>query len=150
MSTNRRRELPPPPDLALPAPNRVAFREEVTAHVAATLRRARAAEQSAVGEQRIPAFRVTRALIAGTRSVGYTDAQVAECLGMKVSGVRARGGSDGWIAVDDFGDLADLPTETIERWAAAGVLLNAATDTTGHRYYLASELMRAVANGDAG
>lgn len=148
MSTSRWSDLPPLPDLALPAPKRAAFRRPVSAQVAAALRRARSAEQVAAGEQRIPAFRITRFLIAGTRSAGYTNTQIAECLGMNLSGVRARGGSDGWIAVNDFADLTDLSTQTIELWADAGLLPNAAADVTGHRYYPASELMRALAGFD--
>lgn len=137
-------DLPPLPALTLPSSSRAVFRAQPPARVVAVLRRARAAEQGAAGEQRIPAFRITRSLIAGTRSAGYTNAQVAACLGMTVTGVRARGGSDGWIAAEDFAELADLPIDTIERWAETELLPHAAADAAGQRYYLASELMRAL------
>jgi len=111
----------------------------------ALLRRARAIEIQASGPDRLPALQRTRYLIAGVRSAGYPDALIAEHLDITVDSVRTRGGSDGWIAAEDFAALAEVTLDTIGQWAADGLLLTAATDGAGRRYYAASELIRALA-----
>jgi hypothetical protein len=114
----------------------------------AVLRRARSIEVEATGQQRLPALRLTRYLIAGVRFAGYPDALIAEHLNVTLDSVRTRGGSDGWVAAEDYAVLADVTVGTIEQWAAAGLLPNEATDETGRRYYAASELVRALDRGD--
>lgn len=117
--------------------------------LATPLRRAHATEHVARGQERIPAFRLTRSLIAGARFAGCTDAAVAECLGISLNAVRTRGGSDGWIAVAEFAELTDLTSKTIELWARDGLLPHTATDDYGRRYYAASNLMRALTRVDS-
>jgi hypothetical protein len=112
--------------------------------LAVVLRRGQTAEQGATGAQRIPALRLTRYLIAGVRYAGYTNARVAECLGISPDAVRARGSSDGWVAVDDFAAVAHLGEHAIEQWATDKLLQHTAMEQTGRRYYAASELVRAL------
>ena len=93
-----------PPASALPPIAGLTVRKQVAGasprpvpdRLAVVLRRAQTAEQGATGGQRIPALRLTRYLIAGVRYAGYTNAGVAECLGISPDAVRARGSSDGW------------------------------------------------------
>lgn len=109
------------------------------------LRRALAAEQLAIGQERRPAFRLTRALIAGARFAGCTDTAVAGCLGISLNAVRTRGGSDEWIAVDDFIALTELAPSVIDQWASDGLLSLTRIDDDGRDFYAASQLMRALA-----
>jgi hypothetical protein len=87
---------------------------------------------------------LTRCLIAGVRFAGCPDAVIAEHLNVTVASVRNRGSSDGWVATADYAVLAELAVNTIEQWAADGLLPNTATDETGRRYHAASELIRAL------
>jgi hypothetical protein len=141
---NNARSLPPVGDLTTRRyPSGVTPRP-VPERLVAVVRRALAAEQVATGQLRIPSFRLTRYLIAGLRFAGYSDSQIAVSLDMKADGVRGRGASDGWLAVPDFAELANLGPDIIDRWATAGLLLHTITDDTGQRYYPASELIRAL------
>ena len=119
----------------------------VLERLAMPLRRALAVEQVAIGPERRPALRLTRSLIAGARFAGCTDTAVSECLGISINAVRTRGGSDGWIAVDDFIALADLDRTVIEQWITDGRLPTAATGADGRHSYAASQLMRALSQG---
>jgi hypothetical protein len=81
----------------------------IPAPVARVLRRARVVEAEATGDRRPEALRVTRALLGGARSVGYHAAALAECLEIRVTSVRTRGGSDGWIDTATIVAIAELP-----------------------------------------
>jgi len=116
----------------------------VPERLAAVLRRALDAEQSAAGNQRIPAFRLTRHLLGGARRAGYTTSQLAGCLGVSVESVRTRGGSDGLVAVEDFATLAELDPQTVDQWATDGLVQHTVADDPGRRHCDASELLRAL------
>jgi hypothetical protein len=138
-------ELPPLPSVRpLAAGLRASSRVDVPDRLATVLRGAVDAEQLATGEERFPALRLTRYLIAGAREAGYSTAAVAQCLGISTDSVRTRGTSDGWVAADDFAALADLAGGVINQWAADGVLDSGAIDAHGHRYYPASDLILAL------
>jgi hypothetical protein len=111
------------------------LRRPVPERLTAVLHRALALEQAARGPQRIPALRLTRHLLAGVRFASYPDTQIAERLGISAGAVRSRGGSDGWVAVEDFVALADLGMAAIDRWVAAGLLLHTITDDAGQRHF---------------
>jgi hypothetical protein len=118
--------------------------QEVPPALATVLRRALAAESSARGEHRIPAFRLTRSLLGGARAAGFPNAVLAHCLGTTVQSVRTRGGSDGWIAASTFADLAGLPVKVVRAWTADGVLPAQTTDVLGNDCFPASDLVRAL------
>jgi hypothetical protein len=108
------------------------------------LRRAHAAERSAQGSLRVPAFRLTRSLLGGARLVGYPLHQLAECLGISVSSTRSRAISDGWITADTFADLTDRPRDLVDRWASDGWLPQISVDESGQTCYAASDLIRSL------
>jgi hypothetical protein len=118
--------------------------QDVPPVLATALRRAHAAESSAKGEQRIPAFRLTRSLLGGARAAGFPNAVLAQCLGTTVQSVRTRGGSDGWIAATTFADLAGLPVEFVRAWTADGLLPSRTVDVLGNDCFPASDLVRAL------
>jgi hypothetical protein len=118
--------------------------QEVPPVLATALRRALAAESSARGEHRIPAFRLTRSLLGGARAAGFPNAVLAHCLGTTVQSVRTRGGSDGWIAATTFADLADLPIDVVRAWTADGLLPAQTVDVLGTDCFAASDLVRAL------
>jgi hypothetical protein len=118
--------------------------EEVPSVLATALRRALAAESSARGEHRVPAFRLTRSLLGGARAAGFPTAVLAHCLGTTVQSVRTRGGSDGWIAATTFADLAGLPIEVVRAWTADGLLPPQTVDGLGTDCFPASDLVRAL------
>jgi hypothetical protein len=140
--------LPPLGDVTIRLQPGTAAPRPVPERLVAVVRRALAAEQVVTGELRIPAFRLTRYLIAGLRYAGYSPARIANSLDTSVGAVRNRGGSDGWVATDEFAALADLTPETIDQWAHDGLLHHGADDETGRRYYAASELIRALEHDD--
>jgi hypothetical protein len=123
-------------------------RRDGAAHIpdalAAALRRAHAVELRAIGAQRRPALRLTRSLLGGSRLAGYHASQLAECLGVSVSSIRNRGGSDGWVDVPAFTRVAGVPMETVEAWRVAGLLTATSDQIRGEQRYLASELVRAL------
>jgi hypothetical protein len=110
----------------------------------AVLQRAHIAELQAVGEHRRPAFRLTRALLGGAHRAGYSAACLAECLGLSLSSVRSRSGSDGWVSALAITQLADLAAGTVELWQAEGLLPSTVLDQAGQSCYLASDLIRAL------
>jgi hypothetical protein len=116
--------------------------------LAVPLRRAHAVEHLARGPERWAAFRLTRLMIAGARITGYTDAAVAECVGISLQAVRSRGGSDGWIDAEKFAALTGLDVSVIDQWAADGLLRLTATDDDGRHHYAASELITALSRFD--
>ena len=135
-------------------PNGRAARADPTARplpdrLITALQRAHTAEQVAVGEQRRPAFRLTRALLGGARRAGYAPTLLAQTLGISIHAVRGRGGGDGWISRQVFTDLTDLPPGVIDSWATAGLLPARALDEIGRDCYLASELIRALGRQSA-
>jgi hypothetical protein len=118
--------------------------QEVPPVLATVLRRALAAESSARGEHRIPAFRLTRSLLGGARAAGLPNAVLAQCLGTTVQSVRTRGGSDGWIVATTFADLAGLPVEVVRAWIADGLLPPPTVDVLGNDGFPASDLVCAL------
>lgn len=125
-----------PPPTAVPRPMPV--------RLAAVLQRAHTAELQAVGEQRRAAFRLTRALLGGARRAGYSAPRLAECLGLSLSSVRSRSGSDGWVSASAITQLADLAAGMIEQWQVGGLLPTTNVDQAGQSCYLASDLIRAL------
>lgn len=111
--------------------------------LAIVLQRAHAAELHAVGDERRPAFALTRALLGGARRAGYSAQRLAECLGVSLGSVRGRSGSDGWICLEAFCAVADLGPDTVNRWRDKGMLPTTTLDHAGQPCYLASELVRA-------
>lgn len=105
---------------------------------------AHAGEMAAAGPQRVPAFRTMRALLGGSCAAGYSYAQLAQCLGVRVETLRARAITDDWIRDQTFAELAAVHPATVRRWQRQGRLSEVQTDDTGARYYLASELIRAL------
>jgi hypothetical protein len=148
MANKVRRSLPAVGDLTTRLYPSGATSRPLPERLAGVVRRALTAEQIATGELRIPSFRLTRYLIAGLRFAGYSDSQIAASLDMKLDAVRGRGASDGWLAAADFAEMADLGLGVIDRWATAGLLPHTITDDTEHRYYPASELIRALEQDD--
>jgi len=108
------------------------------------LKRAHAAELAAIGPNRIPAFRTTRALLGGACALGYRPAQLAEWLGMRTGTLRNRASADDWICDQIFADLAGRQVATVRRWQRQGRLPNKQVDGVGQCYYLASDLLRAL------
>jgi hypothetical protein len=144
MGAPRYSDLPPLPPINVRPPCPAGSGPALPPVLATALRRAQAAEQAATGYRRVPAFRLTRSLIAGARVAGYPIADIAACLGVSLSAVRGRGGSDGWISAVRFAELADVHLGTIEQWAVDRLLSTAGVDAHGQRCYPASELVCAL------
>ncbi len=100
--------------------------------------------RTAGGDQRRPAFRLTRSLLGGARSAGYSAALLAKCLGSSITSVRNRDGSNGWIAGDVFAALTDLPPRAVDGWFADGALTQRVVGHTGRPCFPADELIRAL------
>jgi hypothetical protein len=109
-------------------------------NVAALLMRAHDLEQIETGQDRIAAYRLTRALLGGARAAGFSAPVLAQCLGVRVSTLQGRAYSDGWVKATDIGN------DAIRRWRRSGRLPRQIKDETGSTCYRASDLLTAMLN----
>lgn len=98
-----------------------------------------------MGPDRRVAFRLTRVLLGGARAVGYSAAQLASCLDVSVDSVRNRGASDGWVTAGQVTLLTGIPPDELAQWHDAGAVTRRCRDDAGQDCYLASELIRRLA-----
>ncbi|MCS5524675.1 hypothetical protein NY551_18230 [Curtobacterium flaccumfaciens pv. oortii] len=138
-------------DTASPAPRADTTRKTPTppftgnqTPVVAVLRAATAAETTATGRALREAFRTTRHLLAGARSVGISVPELAATLGVSAGALRARSDRDGDITVDTFLALSGLTMETLEAWQQDQFLSASTHDEFGRPSYAASALLRAL------
>lgn len=110
----------------------------------ATLQAAIAAERSAHGSNRRSAYRTTRHLLGGCRTIGIGSRALAVALHSSIGSVSARGSFDGPIPASTFAELANLPDGTMERWNRQHLLAGAGTDPVEGETYPASELIRTL------
>jgi hypothetical protein len=106
--------------------------------LAELLHRARDREASAVGAGRVAAFRLTRALLGGARAAGYSVRQLADCLAVSPSSMRARCYSDDWVNEAVFAELAGLDAAVVQQWLLPG------GREAGHRQARAAALIVAL------
>ncbi len=114
------------------------------ARLANMLARAQAAAEAATGPERRPAWRLMRDLLGAALAVGYPAQQLADCLGVTAGSIRNRARGDGWLAAAKIQDLAEVDTDTIERWRTDGLLPYERTEAAGERLYAAVDVIRAL------
>jgi hypothetical protein len=112
--------------------------------LARLLHRARDGERSAAGSDRVLAYRLTRALLGGAHVAGYRYGELAACLGVSVSSMRARAYSDDWVSQRVAAELTGLTQATLNRWRRQGRLAPRTSDRHGHMHVLASDLIIAL------
>lgn len=105
--------------------------------------RAREVESQATGANRIEAFRLTRALIGGARDLGYSAADLATCLGVRVSTLEGRTERAAWINAAAFAELAGIRLDTIGRWRRCRRLPEPRVEDA-RPFYRASDLLGAL------
>ena len=110
----------------------------------ATLQAAIAAERSAHGSDRRSAYRTTRYLLGGCRTIGIGSRALAVALQSSIGSINARGSFDGPIPAGTFAELANLPDGTVEHWSRQQLLAESGTDPVDGDTYLASELIRTL------
>lgn len=112
--------------------------------IALVLRSATAAENTATGAALREAFRTTRYLLGGARTIGFTVPELSALLGVSSGALRARSDQDGLIPTATFIALAGVAVAAIEMWRQAGTLGTPSTDEFGRESYPASALLRAL------
>jgi hypothetical protein len=113
--------------------------------LAATLKRAFAAERAATGASRRPAFRATRYLLGAAFARGIDPVDVAALAGLVADSLRTRAANaDGIIPPKQFAALAQISERRITRWASEGLLPPMSTDQGGTTGYPARALVHAL------
>jgi hypothetical protein len=102
------------------------------------------AERGATGTHRRLQYRITRRLMAGARLNGFSQADLAELLDLRIDTVRDRSKEDGVISAAQFAGLIDAPEAVVTDWALHGLVPPAVTDHFGTTGHLASDLVKAL------
>jgi hypothetical protein len=118
--------------------------ESLPAELAALLHRAHDLEVTAVGSARTAAFRRTRALLGGARVCGYPVQQLADCLAVTPSSIRARSYVDEWVSETAFAALAGVSPAELSRWRHTRRLSGDHRVLRGESQSLASDLITAL------
>jgi|GEM_PF-1921229 len=105
---------------------------------------ARAAENAARGPGRHDAFRITRFLLVGSLTAGYTASDLATVLQVPRRSIRARGSTDGLVPSQVFAGYAGIDLGVLTAWREAGWLPAAEPDTECRTSYPASALITAL------